>query len=317
MMMTKTQPAGIVTYQAVHPHWNGSLRLDFASKRLKLEEYGSTASFQFDGKILHVEWDVYPKETFKLVDGVLFQSGLNQQGFFPPEWELTTAGVVVRVPQTSYLAELRLGESDIATFGQVFVHREYDTPSLPDQAPIIFDLGANIGLASLYFAHRYPEARIVALEPEASNFLVMMRNLVQLGSRVQPFNAAIWHEDTELQMKTHADTGEYLSAWGGQTVAIDPSATRREFEMTKALSMPSLMKATGVDHIDILKIDVEGAELELFSKGSRSWLDAVGMVLVETHDRFRPGSHQAVLDALSEGFKQAPASGENLVFIHT
>jgi hypothetical protein len=45
----------------------------------------------------------------------------------------------------------------------------------------------------------------------------------------------------------------------------------------------------GVEHIDILKLDIEGAERELFNLGAEAWLGAVGQIIIELHDRFVPG----------------------------
>jgi hypothetical protein len=77
--------------------------------------------------------------------------------------------------------------------------------------------------------------------------------------------------------------------------------------------MRSLLGRSGFPRIDVLKVDIEGAELELFT-GPTDWLASVDCVVVETHDRFRPGSDAAVREALAADFVELPRSGENLVF---
>jgi hypothetical protein len=63
-----------------------------------------------------------------------------------------------------------------------------------------------------------------------------------------------------------------------------------------------------------LKVDIEGAEKEIFSGSDIGWLSAVELVIIETHDRFKPGSDKAVKDALKDGFVQMKTKGENLYF---
>src|SRR5262245_59178053 len=82
--------------------------------------------------------------------------------------------VRVQVPPLQPLF-LRAGTSAILIFRQLFIRRELDFP-LPGAPAVIIDAGANIGLASLYFAARFPQARILALEVEPSNFRMLTLN---------------------------------------------------------------------------------------------------------------------------------------------
>jgi hypothetical protein len=64
--------------------------------------------------------------------------------------------------------------------------------------------------------------------------------------------------------------------------------------------MPSLMREFGIDTIDLLKLDIEGAEKELFGAATEEWLPRVRNILIETHERIYPGSDTAVRSALSD-----------------
>jgi hypothetical protein len=71
----------------------------------------------------------------------------------------------------------------------------------------------------------------------------------------------------------------------------------------------------GFQNVDILKVDIaEGAELELFSHDAAEWLPRIALIIVETHDRFRPGTEEAVRRSLHPMFEELPRSGENLFF---
>jgi hypothetical protein len=74
------------------------------------------------------------------------------------------------------------------------------------------------------------------------------------------------------------------------------------------------MSEFGGREVDILKIDVEGAELELFSANVSAWLPYVKLITIETHERFRPGSEIAVRKAVAGTFEELPRVGENLFF---
>jgi hypothetical protein len=76
----------------------------------------------------------------------------------------------------------------------------------------------------------------------------------------------------------------------------------------------TLLDQAGFHHVDILKIDIEGAELEVFSNGAEEWLSRVNLIIIETHDRFRPGSEEAVRKAVHPMFDELTPSGESLFF---
>jgi len=84
--------------------------------------------------------------------------------------------IKVRIKKIKAPFFLRLKTTDLPTFDQVFFYKEYDfdTAKSPN---IIIDAGANIGLAAIYFANRYPNAKIIALEPEQSNFRILKENV--------------------------------------------------------------------------------------------------------------------------------------------
>ncbi|MBR1232875.1 FkbM family methyltransferase [Bradyrhizobium sp. AUGA SZCCT0182] len=80
------------------------------------------------------------------------------------------------------------------------------------------------------------------------------------------------------------------------------------------LTLATLLGFAGFSEVDILKVDIEGAELELFSDGIRDCLPRIRMIVVETHDRFRSGSEAAVHRALAPLFEEKSSSGENTIF---
>lgn len=182
--------------------------------------------------------------------------------------------------------------------------------SLARQAETIVDLGANVGYATVFFALKYPQARILAIEPETENFALLVKNTLALGDRVNRERAAVWYKDGSLGLETEDYDGTPMGAWGAR-VSDRPGSVRHT---VPCWTLSTLYQKYKLAKVDILKIDIEGAEKELFTYEPHSWLAKTEFVIIETHDRFQPGSEQAVRTALAREFQELPSLGENLFF---
>jgi len=174
---------------------------------------------------------------------------------------------------------IRRGTSDLWCLENVFLDQEYKTPFQVDPR-VIIDAGANIGITTLFFSQEYPRAKIIAIEPEASNFAILKKNCSGLPNVVL-INAALWPTEQALVIQDTA-----VEKWA---FSVTGEKNSTGMEQVKAVTIPSLLRQLGVEHIDILKLDIEGAERELFNLGAESWLGAVGQIIIELHDRFIPG----------------------------
>jgi FkbM family methyltransferase len=187
--------------------------------------------------------------------------------------------------QSAHPVYLRIDTSDFCAYRDVLIFgtKSYD-PRISDFNPnTIVDAGAHIGMASISFALKYPTARIIAIEPEPSNFAALVRNIAPY-KMITPIQAALWREDGEVALG--ASNAHPKGAF--QIVENSPQRVR-------AITMETAMRETGLDSIDLLKVDVEGAEIELFE--SCPWISNVQVVAIELHDRIRPGCSSAVKNA--------------------
>lgn len=189
-----------------------------------------------------------------------------------------------------YRAPFRLrldGGSDVATFNEVIADECYALPF--DAAPVtIIDAGANIGLTAAYFARTFPAARIVSLEPDPENFKLLIEN-TQAYPNVHPVQGALWVRSETVRL------GDPNA--GPRAYRID-SDTTKGFDVP-ALDVLSLMERFEMSHIDLLKVDIEGAEVEIFDE-SASWIEYVSSIAVELHDRFRPGCSRSFFRAVAD-----------------
>jgi FkbM family methyltransferase len=191
---------------------------------------------------------------------------------------------------------IRNRTSDLECFDKIFRWHDYEVP-FEISPKFIVDAGANIGMATAFFASRYPAARIVAVEPEPSNFAVLQRNCAGLAN-VSLVNAALWPNHNSLSIN---DSGaEKWAFFVSEGAGPAPGATS-----VRAVTIPDLMSEFGMDRIDLLKLDIEGAEKGLFERGTEQWLGSVGAIAIELHDRIFRGCAQQFYAAVgSRPFRQ-------------
>jgi FkbM family methyltransferase len=187
-------------------------------------------------------------------------------------------------PKLSHSIRLRLDTTDMMVFRGIIVAEEYSF-GLPSSANVIVDAGANIGMTSLFYATKFPDAKIFAIEAERSNFDILRMN-VRAYPNITPIHAALWHSEGSINV-----TDPPPGAFGHWGFAVNGDAGD-----VRAITIPSLMRDFGLDYIDLLKVDIEASEKEVFE--ACQWQDRVGSVVIELHDHFKPGCSHAVSHAL-------------------
>jgi FkbM family methyltransferase len=198
---------------------------------------------------------------------------------------------------------IRLDTSDVKCVEQVFLAREYEIP-FPGTPSVIVDAGANIGMATLYFASTFPEAKIIAIEPEPSNFALLQMNCESLEN-VSLIQGALWPTTGTLAIED-----ESVEKWGIKVT--DASRLPDSASSVRAVTIPEILERFALTEIDLLKLDIEGSERDLFLEHSQEWLGRVGMIAIELHDRYRPGCAQALYSALSGKEFAQEIRGENI-----
>ncbi len=211
------------------------------------------------------------------------------------------AEAVIRSPHLAGPLTVRTGTSDLAIFDEVVMQRGYDL-ELPGPPRTIVDAGANIGMASLWFKKKYPDTTIIAVEPDADNFALLLLNTSGLKG-VIPLQAAIAPVDGVLGLDRDA----------GRASSFRTRGLRPGEPGVRAISIPTLMHEHGLDHIDLLKVDIEGAEKELFEAADLGWLDKVGSIAIELHDRMKPGCGHAFFKAMSKNPRKYEVYGQLVV----
>jgi FkbM family methyltransferase len=169
---------------------------------------------------------------------------------------------------------------------------------------IIIDGGANIGLFAIYIKNQYPNAKILCIEPDPENFALLKRNVASYMD-IYCENCGIWNKDAMLRVYDKYDIGK----WG---IIVEEDA---EYGNIPAMSMYSIMRKYDIKQVDILKLDIEGSEKEVFSDNIEIWLPKIKIIAIELHDRMKEGCSKAFYEAINKSFTkyESSLSGENVI----
>ncbi len=189
--------------------------------------------------------------------------------------------------------------SDFLVFDQIFVNEEYrplvnlitEKCSL-DQSLVVIDAGGNIGAFSIYLSNYLPNASFLIIEPDENNFKILKNNIHQNKIRVlNLIRGGLWINDTYLEIKRDfRDKNDW---------AIRVQETHNVTKL-KGYSLETLIINGDIKIIDILKIDIEGSEKELFSdfKKIQDVLKKVKFIAIEIHDEYN--CRRNIVDTLDE-----------------
>jgi len=168
----------------------------------------------------------------------------------------------------------RRGTTDVGVLWATF-HEQFHLPDQPLRPDCcILDLGSNVGYTVAHFAAVYPGGRVFGVEMDQENHAVALQNIKPLGNRCTILHAAVGASDGRV-------------AYGGQRedalrVLHGESPSPANAKWVRSLSMNTLIKDLGLDRIDFLKMDIEGAEFDLF-RGATEWLKLVSAMKIEYH----------------------------------
>jgi FkbM family methyltransferase len=203
---------------------------------------------------------------------------------------LAPATLTIKPEGYRFPLTLRRGDTDNIVVRQMLALEQYKTVSNLAGVRLIIDCGANIGASAYYLLHRYPDARLVAIEPDPENVALCRRNLHPFGDRALVLHAAVWSECRPLRI---APASKQRGAWAR---SVEP-ASAQDADVD-GLTIPEiLIRTRSSAPIDLLKMDVEGAEIEIF-RDRPAWLAVTRHVAIELHDR----TARAVFDRALDGY---------------
>ena len=209
----------------------------------------------------------------------------------------------IRISKLKYPFTMRNNPYDYGSFEEVILKEAYNIPIdfIPGR---IIDGGGNIGLTAAFLATKYPDAVIVSVEPDKDNFDLLQKNVAPYKN-IKPMNGGIWYRSAFLLVR---DLG-----WGNNGFMVEETINETK-ESIEAWSIAEVMQKMNWTHCDIVKLDVEGSEKEIFSANYESWLPKTKVLIVELHDRMKKGCSKAVFSAINKYNFSLSLAGENMVF---
>jgi len=180
-------------------------------------------------------------------------------------------------------ARLRLGTEvvtitfrrrDIYTIGEILYEQPYRLRCRLPPAPCILDAGANIGLATLALRASYPAAEVHCFEPASENFDLLRCNVAGLP-RSHCVRAALGAAEGEARLALRG---------GHSDNRIVAEATDTDTEVVPCTTGAAYLERMGIERVDLLKLDVEGSEIEVV-RGFAALLPRVQVIVGEVHER--------------------------------
>jgi FkbM family methyltransferase len=196
---------------------------------------------------------------------------------------------------------LRRYSGDLDIFFEIFWKRAYYFEGI-EKYPVktILDLGANIGMSSAFLYTCLPGASFFCVEPDVENMRLLKKNLGGLIPLTQQkfLEAAVGPSDS---------TGQIIPARYAYNLAVSIDNGPGEVKLMK---IGSIIQHFGLQKIDLVKIDIEGAESFLFHE--TDWLDTVNSIIIEFHvdEWLRAG----VSKLKEKGFSLKRMPGNDMLF---
>lgn len=236
-------------------------------------------------------------------------------------WRVVRTGrgstLQIRLRGVPHPITIRPTKVDVLVLWQTFGIKQCEV-TLPFTPNLIIDAGANIGCTVIAFSELYPEARIIAIEPDKTNAALARKNTAAYPN-ARIVEGAVWHRATMLEIENPDDEswafriverplqeGSIHAAFGG--TALEATTTQAQSGI-RAYTIDELSEGAP---IDLLKVDIEGGEQYLFRENT-AWLSLVRAMFVELHGKecratVAEAAHRA-------GFRAYPPQGEYAVFM--
>ncbi len=209
----------------------------------------------------------------------------------------------MRIGNKKRIVWMRTYAGDIDMFYEIFFKEIY-REAITNTDNTIIDLGANVGMASLFFLHKNNTANIICVEPDTDNYKMLELNFKEEinSKQLAIIHAAIMPEEGKVFI-------ENKSFKYNSSVNINAAEPN-----TDAVSMESILTKYNIQNIDLLKTDIEGSEKYLFAKNT-NWLSNTSKIMIELHSNEDRNVVTKALDEYGFAYKPITAdeSNENLL----
>jgi FkbM family methyltransferase len=202
---------------------------------------------------------------------------------------------------------LELTAQHLGAFRGVFVDNEYFLRELKEFNPKrILDLGANIGMGTIYLSSQFPEASFICIEPDKRNLSLLEKNLKRnnLNAIIIPKAIAEYNGSAKLRFNDNPCVSRFASL---------PEQDLLELTHVEVLTVGDILDGAGWDRVNLVKIDIEGAEEDILSKNN-NWLNRVDFLVMEIHPNTSSKKIQTYLEPYGFTLARIGAGREPIFF---
>ena len=190
----------------------------------------------------------------------------------------------IKIPNIKFSFKLRPNTTDVRIFWQFFLEEQYNI-KINFTPEYIIDAGANIGLFSIFMKNKFPNSKIICIEPDEKNFAILNENTKKYDN-IFLEKKGLWNKNAVLKISNMSD-----SNCSGLVVEENNNGN------IESINMKNLIDNYNMNCIDILKIDIEGSEKEIFNDNP-DWLTKVKILIIELHDDKKSGCAFTFFNAL-------------------
>jgi FkbM family methyltransferase len=196
----------------------------------------------------------------------------------------------IQVPRHHYQYFCRIGKGDFLPGHEGYILTKFT----PKEGDTVIDIGAHIGRYTITSSKQVGKTgKVVAIEADPDNFQLLKRNIALNNlTNVLPLNYAVFSTRTRMKLYEQSASAKYNS------VMLSRAAKTKNYVEVEADTLDSILKQNGINQVNWIKIDVEGAEFEVL-KGSTKTLSSNDIsLLVEIHNIGDPNHYDNVVDFL-------------------
>jgi FkbM family methyltransferase len=196
----------------------------------------------------------------------------------------------IQVPRHHYQYFCRIGKGDFLPGHEGYILTKFT----PKEGDTVIDIGAHIGRYTITSSKQVGNTgKVVAIEADPDNFVLLKRNIALNNLKnVLPLNYAVFSTRTRMKLYEQSASAKYNS------IMLTRAAKTKNYVEVNADTLDSILKQNGINQVNWIKIDVEGAEFEVL-KGSTKTLSTENIsLLIEIHNIEDPSHYDNIVDFL-------------------
>lgn len=166
-------------------------------------------------------------------------------------------------------------------FEEIFFRNEYMV-KFSNPNPVIFDCGAHIGMATIFFKWVYPDSTIYSFEPDKQTFSILKKNILcNKLKKIKLFNLALTNKGGLINFFTDLRHGSAL------TMSTSYERNPKDKIKVRSQKLSSFIERNNIDKIDLLKLDIEGSEREVIEDlASNNFFSVIEKIVIEYHHNY-------------------------------